>query len=97
MQVNAPDIEPTTKVDIGELLLETVKAAPVLPARLIEAVAVYVEFQSAPIQYVHADNKKFAQRIFGMDVKTDPKVPTNSVRFDHPDGRVEGFKIGGKG
>lgn len=31
---------------------------------------------------------------FGMKMETDQKVPGNSVRFDHPDGRSEGFILG---
>jgi hypothetical protein len=31
--------------------------------------------------------------IFDMKIKTDRKVPKGSVRFDHPDGRSEGYKL----
>jgi len=86
MQVNVPPVQPLPKVDVGELLLETVKAAPILPVRLMDAVAAYVEFQSTPVM-----------TIAGMDLKIDPSLAPDEVRFDHPDGRKEGFKLfGGK-
>lgn len=31
--------------------------------------------------------------IAGMPIKTDAKLAPNEIRFDHPDGRSEGFKI----
>lgn len=68
MQVNPPPVHPLPKVDVGELLLETVKAAPVLPVRLMDAVAAYVEFQSTPVRMVEPINKKFAAKLFGKDI-----------------------------
>jgi len=38
-------------------------------------------------------NNQTKGSIFGMDVKVDPKVPQSGVRFDHPDGRSEGFTL----
>lgn len=52
MQVNVPPIQPMPKVDVGELLLETVKAAPILPVSLMEAVATYVNYQSRPVMTI---------------------------------------------
>lgn len=65
MQVNPPPVHPLPKVDIGELLLETVKAAPVLPVRLMDAVAAYAEFQSTPVMMIQSNSKKFAEKLFG--------------------------------
>lgn len=31
--------------------------------------------------------------ILGMEIKTDPKLADNEIRFDYPDGRSEGVKI----
>jgi hypothetical protein len=42
--------------------------------------------QPNPIESEGAEPK-----LFGMKIKTDPKVPENALRFDHPDGRSEGF------
>ena len=52
MQINPPPVHPLPKVDIGELLLETVKAAPGLPVRLMDAVAAYAEWQSTPVTMI---------------------------------------------
>lgn len=86
MQINVPPVQPMPKVDVGELLLETVKAAPVLPVKLMDAVAAYAMYQSSPVM-----------TIAGMDIKTDPSLPHDEVQFNHPDGRKERFKLfGGK-
>lgn len=65
MQINPPPVQPLPKVDIGELLLETVKAAPVLPVRLMDAVAAYAEYQSTPVRIVEPTSKAFAAKLFG--------------------------------
>lgn len=67
MQVPLPPIEPMPKVDCGELLMETIKAAPILPVRLMDAVAAYVEFQSTPVRMIEPSSKKLAERLFGKD------------------------------
>jgi hypothetical protein len=33
------------------------------------------------------------ENILGMEMKTDEKLKDNQVRFEHPDGRVEGFEL----
>lgn len=63
MQINPPPVQPIPKVDVGELLLETVKAAPVLPVRLMDAVAAYVEYQSTPV--VMLQPTKISKGLFG--------------------------------
>lgn len=67
MQVPLPPIEPMPKVDCGELLMETVKAAPILPVRLMDAVAAYVEFQSVPVRMIQPNSKSIAEKLFGKD------------------------------
>lgn len=86
MQVNPPPIDPLPKVDIGELLLETVKNAPILPVSLMDAVAKYVEFQSKPVM-----------TLSGMDVRIDPTLKDGEFRFDHSDGRKDKFNIFSRG
>lgn len=68
-EINTPPITPMPKVDVGELLLETVKAAPVLPVRLMDAIAAYVEFQSKPVMMIQPKSKKIAGKLFGKDVQ----------------------------
>jgi hypothetical protein len=69
MQVNAPDIEPATKVDIGELLLTTVQRSEKVIPQLQNAVATYAQWLSQPVRYVQPINHKIGQRLFGTDVK----------------------------
>lgn len=69
MQINPSPISPLPKVDVGELLLETVRAAPVLPVRLMDAIAAYAEFQSTPVMMIQPKSKKLAGKLFGKDVQ----------------------------
>ena len=66
MQVTPPPIQPLDN-PIGELLLETVKAAPILPVKLMDAVADYVSYQSAPRMMIDPafEHKTIAQKLFG--------------------------------
>lgn len=64
MQVTPPPIQPLDN-PIGELLLETVKAAPILPVKLMDAVADYVSYQNAPRMMIEPNSKKLAEKIFG--------------------------------
>ncbi len=82
MQINPPPVQPLTDNPIGELLLETVKNAPILPVSLMEAVATYVNYQSRPVM-----------TIAGMPVVEDPTLGPNEFRFEHPDGRKQGFRL----
>lgn len=68
MQVNPPPVHPLSSVDIGELLLETVKAAPVLPLCLMEAVASYVEWQSRPVRMAKPSSEMIADKLFGAGI-----------------------------
>lgn len=71
MQINPPPVHPLPKVDCGELLMETVKAAPILPVRLMDVVAAYVEYQSVPVRMIQKnDSKSIAERLFGNKDKS---------------------------
>lgn len=48
-------------VDVGELLLTTVKNAPILPQNLMDVVARYSDYQSHPVMTI------------SKDIKLDPK------------------------
>lgn len=48
-------------VDVGELLLETVHNAPILPQPLMNVVAKYADYQSHPVMTIK------------QDIKIDPK------------------------
>lgn len=48
-------------VDVGELLFETVKNAPILPQNLMDVVARYSDYQSHPVMTI------------SKDIKLDPK------------------------
>lgn len=61
MEMPLPPIEPMPKVDVGELLMETVKNAPILPVSLMEAVAMYVNYQSRPVMTIET---KVANALF---------------------------------
>lgn len=63
MQVPLPPVDPIIDNPIGELLLETVKNAPILPVSLMEAVATYVEYQSRPVVSTHP--AKLSDKLFG--------------------------------
>lgn len=52
MQVVPPEPQAVYEDRIGELLLETVKSAPILPVSLMEAVATYVNYQSRPVMTI---------------------------------------------
>lgn len=45
------------------------------------------------IQLKDFQSQPNAKELHGVEVKIDDKLPKNGIRFDHPDGRSEGFVL----
>lgn len=52
MQIDPLDIQPATKVDLGELLLTTVQRSEIVIPALQGAVATYAQWLSQPVRYI---------------------------------------------